>query len=179
MARLPGLAVVRSPVQGYGVITTRRRRKGSVITNVDGVLWREGELRDDTYSLILAPGVFFDMVDQTRWVNHSCEPNVVVEAGVTRAGNGWAQLQALRDLEPGEELFYDYALPVELAEPCRCGAKTCRGWIVEPGVVVDVRRVQSAGGVAERRAMLSRPRRDGPRLEAPRARSAPSRPRAR
>ncbi|GMU58771.1 MAG: SET domain-containing protein-lysine N-methyltransferase [Myxococcales bacterium] len=131
MARLSGLQVVRSTVDGYGVITTRFRKQGSVIADVDGVLWREGEERDDRYSLILEPGVFFDMVDQTRWVNHSCEPNVVVEAGLTRAGNGWAQLQALRDLEAGEELFYDYALPAELKEPCCCRTKSCRGWIVD------------------------------------------------
>jgi hypothetical protein len=132
MARLPGLKVIRSKVAGYGLVTTRARRAGSVITNVEGVLWREGERRDDRHSLILEPGIFFDMVDQTRWVNHSCEPNVVVEAGVTRQGNGWAQLQALRDLKPGEELFYDYALPAELKEKCACGAKRCRGWIVDP-----------------------------------------------
>lgn len=140
MARLAGLKVIRSPVQGYGLVTTRRRKKGSVITNVEGVLWRAKERRDDTYSLILEPGIFFDMVDQTRWVNHSCEPNVVVEAGVTKAGNGWAQLQALRDLEPGEELFYDYALPVELKERCHCGAKRCRGWIVDPSAATPRRR---------------------------------------
>lgn len=140
MARLQGLKVVRSVVQGYGLVTTRRRKKGSVITNVEGVLWRAGERRDDTYSLILEPGVFFDMVDQTRWVNHSCEPNVVVEAGVTKAGNGWAQLQALRDLEPGEELFYDYALPPTLKERCHCGARSCRGWIVEPSSAPARRR---------------------------------------
>jgi uncharacterized protein len=131
MSRLTGLKVVRSSVQGYGLITTRRRKKGSVITNVEGVLWHAEERRDDTYSLILEPGIFFDMVDQTRWVNHSCEPNVIIEAGVTKAGNGWAQLQALRDLKAGEELFFDYALPVALKERCRCGAPTCRGWIVE------------------------------------------------
>lgn len=134
MSRLAGLKVIRSPVQGYGLITTRRRKKGSVITNVEGVLWRAKERRDDTYSLILEPGIFFDMVDQTRWVNHSCEPNVVVEAGVTKAGNGWAQLQALRDLEPGEELFYDYGFPPALKQRCHCGAQTCRGWIVEEGL---------------------------------------------
>ncbi|MFZ5439185.1 MAG: SET domain-containing protein [Myxococcota bacterium] len=132
MARIPGLQVIRSSVEGYGVIATRKFKKGSVICNVDGVLWREGERRDDRYSLILEPGIFFDMVDQTRWINHSCEPNVVVEAGVTRRGNGWAQLQALRDIAPGDELFFDYALPPELKEPCRCGAKRCRGWIVDP-----------------------------------------------
>lgn len=131
MARIPGLLVVRSPVEGYGVVATRRWGRGLVITNVDGVLWRKGEKRDDKYSLILEEGIFFDMVDQTRWVNHSCEPNVVVEAGVSRQGNGWAQLQALRDIEPGDELFYDYALPAELKERCHCGARTCRGWIVD------------------------------------------------
>jgi hypothetical protein len=131
MARIPGLKVVQSKVAGYGVVATRTFRKGSVIANVEGVLWRTGEKHDDTHSLILEDGVFFDMVDQTRWVNHSCEPNVVVEAGVTRRGNGWAQLQALRTIEPGDELFFDYALPPELKERCRCGAKSCRGWIVE------------------------------------------------
>ena len=131
MARIPGLQVIVSPVAGYGVITTRKRRAGSVICNVEGVLWKAKEKRDDRYSLILDPGIFFDMVDQTRWLNHSCEPNVVVEAGVTANGNGWAQLQALRDLKPGEELFFDYALPPELKEKCYCGTKSCRGWIVE------------------------------------------------
>ena len=48
MARLPGLKVVRSKVQGYGLVTTRRRKRGSVITNVEGVLWRAKERRDDT-----------------------------------------------------------------------------------------------------------------------------------
>lgn len=135
MSRLSGLRVVRSPVEGYGVIATRRFRKGSVVVNVEGVLWRAGERRDDRYSLILDDGVFFDMVDQTRWVNHSCEPNIVVEAGVSRLGNGWAQMQALRELRPGDELFYDYAFPPELKERCRCGARACRGWIVDPAAV--------------------------------------------
>ncbi len=131
MARIPGLQVIRSKVAGYGVITTRKRKKGSVITNVEGVIWYAKEKRDDRHSLILEPGIFFDMVDQTRYLNHSCEPNVVVEAGVTKNGNGWAQLQALRDLKPGEELFFDYALPPELKERCYCRTRSCRGWIVE------------------------------------------------
>ncbi len=130
MARIPGLKVVRSKVEGYGVVATRGFRRGQVIANVEGVLWRSGERRDDRYSLVLDDGVFFDMVDQTRWVNHSCDPNVVVEAGVTRAGHGWAQLQALKPIRAGDELFYDYAFPPELKEKCRCGAKACRGWIV-------------------------------------------------
>jgi hypothetical protein len=131
MARIPGLKVVRSKVQGYGVVTTRAWRAGAVIANVEGVLWRAEERRDDRYSLILEPGIFFDMVDQTRWLNHSCEPNIIIEAGVTKRGHGWAQLQAGRDLVAGEELFFDYALPTALKERCHCGTRSCRGWIVE------------------------------------------------
>jgi hypothetical protein len=135
MSRLSGLRVVRSSVEGYGVVATRTFRRGSVVADVEGVLWREGERRDDRHSLVLEEGIFFDMVDQTRWVNHSCAPNIVVEAGVTARGNGWAQLQALRTLRAGDELFYDYAFPLELAEPCRCGARSCRGFIVDPALV--------------------------------------------
>lgn len=161
MARIPGLQVIRSPVAGYGVISTRRRKKGSVICNVEGVMWRTGERSDDTHSLILEDGVFFDMVDQTRWLNHSCDPNVVVEAGITKNGNGWAQLQALRDIEPGEELFFDYALPEALKEKCYCGAKRCRGWIVQP----------DAPSVSTSR---SRPRESTPVLKATTGKSAAS-----
>ncbi len=151
MARIPGLQVIRSAVAGYGVVSTRRWKKGSVIANVEGVLWRAEERRDDRYSLILEPGIFFDMVDQTRWLNHSCDPNVVVEAGVTKRGNGWAQLQALRTIEPSEELFFDYALPPELKERCFCGTKRCRGWIVEPPRLKNpTSRLTSRGSVPEK-----------------------------
>jgi len=124
MARLPGLQVVRSKIH---------------VADVEGVLWRAGEDRDDTYSLFVEPGVFFDMVDQTRWINHSCEPNIEVLVELTRGGNAWAQFQALRDLEAGEELFYDYGFPQELKERCYCGAESCRGWIVEKSPVQLVR----------------------------------------
>jgi uncharacterized protein len=129
--RIPGLRVVRSPVHGYGVIATRAFKRGSVIANAEGILWRAEERRDDRYSLILEPGIFFDMVDQLRWMNHSCRPSVIIEAGVTAKGNGWAQFQALRAVRAGEELFFDYAFPPELKERCTCGARNCRGWIVE------------------------------------------------
>jgi hypothetical protein len=132
MARQPGLKVIRSPIAGYGVVATRRFPRGSVVANVEGVLWRTGERVDDTHSLILEDGVFFDMVDQTRWVNHSCDPNIIVEAGITRQGNGWAQLQALKAIAPGDELTFDYALAPEHKLRCRCGTKLCRGWVIDP-----------------------------------------------
>ncbi len=56
------------------------------------------------------------------WVNHSCEPN----AGLS----GQVVLVAMRDILPGEEVCYDYAMSD--SNPfdefiCRCGAANCRG----------------------------------------------------
>jgi hypothetical protein len=55
------------------------------------------------------------------WVNHSCNPN----AGLV----GQIVLVALRDIRPGEEVGFDYAMsdgsPYDEFE-CGCGAKTCR-----------------------------------------------------
>jgi len=55
------------------------------------------------------------------WVNHCCEPNAGLRGQLT--------LVAMRDIEAGEEICYDYAMsdgsPYD-AFDCRCGAATCR-----------------------------------------------------
>jgi SET domain-containing protein len=62
-----------------------------------------------------------------RYINHSCDPNC---EAVNDRGNIW--VVALRDIEPGEELTYEYGYDVEhfLDHPCRCGADNCVGYIV-------------------------------------------------
>lgn len=68
--------------------------------------------------------------NSARWVNHSFEPNCEAEQQGSRVF-----FHALRDIEPGEELFIDYRLCVEgrmtlaLKEryACRCDAARCRG----------------------------------------------------
>ncbi len=132
MGVLPGLRVVRSGIHGYGVVATRRFEPGDVLAEVDGVLWSGVEDRDDRYSLWLGDDWFFDMVDQTRWINHSCDPNAEVEAEVVGGGReAWARIVAVRTIEPGDEITYDYGFTADVAEPCACGAKGCRGFIVD------------------------------------------------
>jgi hypothetical protein len=139
MPLLDGLRVVHSKIHGYGVIATRPYKKGDVLCHGDGVLHLEDAEFDDTYALIVdgdesgkGDVLFWDLACQTRWINHSCDPNSEVcsewdrEADTLRAW--WV---ALRDIEPGEELTYDYAFSAEVAEPCACGAPTCRGLIVD------------------------------------------------
>jgi uncharacterized protein len=131
MAAIKGLRVVRSSIDGYGVVATRDFAEGEILAEVDGVLWHEEDPVDDRYSLIMGDGYFFDMVDQTRWINHSCEPNAEVETGNDPERGPWAHIVAIRPVRAGEEVFYDYAFAPEVAEPCRCGAGACRGFIVD------------------------------------------------
>jgi SET domain-containing protein len=149
MPPLPGLTVARSKVHGYGLIATRRFVRGEEVMAGDGVIWQEDETFVDSHALVLPAenadpswprgedgeprDFYYDLVDQTRWINHSCEANTSVdarwdpEAKIVRTW--WT---ATRDIEPGDEIFYDYAFTAGVAEPCHCGAATCRGLIVDP-----------------------------------------------
>jgi SET domain-containing protein len=138
MPKVPGIRVVRSAIDGYGVIALQPFATGEVIAEVDGVAWREEEDVDDRYSLWIEDGLYFDMVDQTRFINHSCDPNAYVDIGVTEDGQAWATVIALRPIAIGEELSYDYAFPAHLAEPCRCGSPKCRGVIMEEEALAAV-----------------------------------------
>ncbi len=135
-----GLRVVKSSIHGYGVVTTRPFAKGEVVCFGDGVLYREDADFDDTYALVfdgedtgLGETYFWDLVDQTRWFNHSCDPNSEVrgkwDSEQQRVNAHWI---ALRDIAVGEEITYDYAFVGDVAEPCACGAASCRGLIVDP-----------------------------------------------
>ncbi len=62
-----------------------------------------------------------------RYINHSCDPNC---EAVNYRGEIW--VVALRDIEPGEELTYDYGYGIEhfMDHPCYCGSPNCVGYIV-------------------------------------------------
>ena len=144
MPQLDGLRVVLSKIHGYGVIALRPYREGDIVVVGDGVIYREEEEFDDTYSLVLpsyradgtedyeAPNIYYDLTDQTRWINHSCDPNTEIDSKMDpTTGLITAWWVALRDIHPGEELTYDYAFSGHLAERCACGARACRGVIVD------------------------------------------------
>jgi SET domain-containing protein len=68
------------------------------------------------------------------YINHSCDPNC--ETFIPR-GHIW--IDALRDIEAGEELTYDYMYDMDKSYTdddlfnlygCKCGAEKCRGTIV-------------------------------------------------
>ena len=139
MPLLDGIRVVRSNIHGYGGVTTRAFAQGDKLCIGDGVMYSEDYEFDDTYALILnadlspnGKAMFWDLVCQTRWFNHSCDPNTEVHLewdGTSEAMH--AYWIARRDIAVGEEITYDYAFDANVAEPCFCGATTCRGLIIQ------------------------------------------------
>lgn len=65
--------------------------------------------------------------NKARFINHACETNC--ESDIIR-GKIW--IMATRDIKKGEELFYDYGYDLTnwQAHKCRCGKKSCVGYIV-------------------------------------------------
>ena len=61
---------------------------------------------------------------QADWINHSCDPNAGLVSDVV--------LVALRDIEAGEEITFDYATSDGSRYDeftCGCGSPSCRGYV--------------------------------------------------
>lgn len=89
------------------------------------------------YFARLGGGLYVDATDSacvTKRCNHSCSPNCkLYRVKVYGANGGFVRmigLYALREIEKGEELTYDYGPPGSdpfQHEVCRCGSLNCRG----------------------------------------------------
>ena len=147
MPFLEGLKVIRSPIHGYGVIALRPFKKGEIVCYGDGYLYHEDEEFDDNYALVYSDDDdpngeicrYLDLTDQTRWINHACNPNTEVDTDINpESGEPHAWWVALRDIKEGEELTYDYCFSGHLAEPCNCSDPICLGLIVDPDEVDEI-----------------------------------------
>lgn len=142
------IEVRNSGIQGRGVYATRRIRKntwiiqytGKIITNAeaDALYDDDAVERHHTFLFVLDEKWCIDAAqggNDARYINHSCTPNC--EAVMTTDNEIW--IQALRGIDPGEELSYDYGFQVDVESadearriyPCRCGAPDCRGTILK------------------------------------------------
>ena len=147
-ARRPMFRVRRSKVHGLGVFATRRIRKGTRIVEYLGerVSHREADRRyeqkttDDnhTFLFIVDRGIVIDAGvngNDARFINHGCDPNC---ESVTEDRRVF--VEAIRTIQPGEELKYDYSIGRAKDDPpdvdevfaCHCGAAKCRGTMLWP-----------------------------------------------
>ena len=143
------IQVRKSGVHGKGVFALKPIAAGERILEYKGqtIGWPEALRRhphdandpNHTFYFSLDDGshVIDAKVDgnAARWINHACEPNCQADEDEARVF-----IRALRDLQPGEELFYDYGLVIEerytarlkKEYECRCGSPICRGTMLAP-----------------------------------------------
>jgi SET domain-containing protein len=145
---LPPYTVKNSDIHGNGVFARRKIAAGTCIIEYQGerISWKEALKRESrkaadsthTFLFSLDDGRVIDGGSQgndARWINHACEPNC--EA---REEDGKVFIYALRDIQRGEELNYNYALilderhtpAVKRAYACLCGAPSCRKTMLAP-----------------------------------------------
>lgn len=140
------LIVKSSSLHGAGVYTTAPLRKGTRVLEYTGPRLKskdtEGLYADNEVTYLFTmddPEVVIDGFGMAAFVNHSCDPNCESDQIDDRI---W--IIALRDIEAGEELTYDYCLwdgePGDEA-PCYCGAKNCRGTMYSKEEIARQKRV--------------------------------------
>src|SRR6185437_5349379 len=144
----PPIQVRGSNVHGRGVFATRRIAKGERIIEYlgDRVSHDEADRRYEskeendshTFLFIVDSKTVIDAgIDgnDARFFNHSCNPNCESVVEKRRV-----YIEAIRAIEPGEEMTYDYQIYKEEGDPenidevfaCRCGFANCRGTMLWP-----------------------------------------------
>ena len=142
------IEVRRSDVHGLGVFAAKRIPKGTPIIEYVGERvshdeadrrYEEKDANDShTFLFIVDSKTVIDAgVDgnDARFFNHSCDPNCESTVEKRRV-----YIEAIRDIEAGDELTYDYQIHREDDDPdnidevfaCRCGFAQCRGTMLWP-----------------------------------------------
>jgi len=135
-----------SPIQGLGAFATQRILQGTRLIEYTGERLSPDQADerypdDDsrphhTYLFAIDDDVVVDAAvngNEARFINHSCDPNCDAVIDEKRI---W--IETIRDVEPGEELSYDYAYVLDERHtpaakrrfPCHCGSRRCRGTIL-------------------------------------------------
>lgn len=148
MAKIPDLPfeVCDSPIQGLGGFATRRIPSGTRLIEYAGQRLTPAQAdakypddngeRHHTYLFAIDDDIVIDAAvdgNEARFINHSCDPNC---DAVIEDRRIW--IETFRDVQPGEELAYDYAYVLEERHspaakrrfPCHCGSVNCRGTIL-------------------------------------------------
>jgi SET domain-containing protein len=145
--RKPLFEVRHSRIHGYGVFALRRIRKGTTVIEYLGdrvthdlanERYKDKDPKDGhTFLFTVDAKTVIDAGvngNEARFVNHGCHPNCQTVNTGRRIF-----IEALRTIQPGEELAYDYQIQRDDDDPadvdvifaCHCGAQTCRGSMLE------------------------------------------------
>jgi uncharacterized protein len=137
-ASVPGTEMIlfqRSSIHGTGAFAKAVIPKGTRLVEYRGERISKSEsLRrcENNNEYIFALSSEHDLDGSVAWnlarfINHSCTPNCEAQMEEDRI---W--IVALRDIQPGEEITFNYGYALEDYQdhPCRCGSPDCVGYIV-------------------------------------------------
>lgn len=122
------IEIKESGIEGNGIFASRDFKQGEAVysfpmgkivslADISNIPEREKRYLDkighDQFEVIEPPA---------KYVNHSCDPNVIERDRVA---------YALRNISKGQEITIDYDRIAYLEKPfeCRCGSKNCRGFV--------------------------------------------------
>jgi uncharacterized protein len=147
------IQVRQSGVHGKGVFAVQPIAAGERIIEYVGerITWPEA-LRRHPHDPLQPNHTFYFHVDEqhvidanvggnaARWINHACEPNCEADQVDDDKLGARVYIQALEDIAPGTELFYDYGLVIDerytaklkKEYECRCGSPRCRRTMLSP-----------------------------------------------
>ncbi len=132
----PKITLSISAYCGRCQVTAQKVKKGEILVVFGGhVMTMEEfyklppEIQEFPYQISEDPDLVFgpscfDELNNGEYFNHSCEPNAGFKTEI--------HLVAMRDINAGEELTFDYAMCTtgDFGNmECNCGTKSCRGAI--------------------------------------------------
>jgi len=141
------LIVRSSDIHAAGCYTTSAIRRGTRVAEYTGPRISKQQAdeiyegRATTYLFGLRDGTeVIDGHGTAMFINHSCDPNCETDEIDDRV---W--IIAIRDIDAGEELTYDYMLydgDEDDPAPCYCGSKKCRGTMYSPEEIRRQKRMR-------------------------------------
>lgn len=125
--------VLRKTQIGQGLFVLQKIKKNEVVVDYENGPGRIIGPKESThffkqgfdYGIQVGDDKFFAAYDKTEledvdFINHSCDPNCGLK--------GPLKIVAMRDIKPGEEITYDYAMSesAKYKMTCLCRSKNCR-----------------------------------------------------
>ncbi len=143
----PLAKVRKSSIHGRGMFAVRRIKPGQRIIGYEGERLTEEEVEKryngdelenpHTFLFWVRDNRYVDASvggNDARFINHSCDPNcqTIIE-------DDQIFIEAIKNIQPGVELTYDYSLEIEEGASarrkrlyaCGCGAGDCRGTMLD------------------------------------------------
>jgi hypothetical protein len=142
-ARKKRLKFSKSPIHDWGLFALEVIEKDDMVIEYVGEIVRQvvADIREKRYEKMgIGSSYMFRLnskhiIDATkkgnlaRFINHSCDPNC--SARIINANDEKkVVIYALKRIEIGEEVTYDYKFPFEEEKiPCHCGSSKCKKWL--------------------------------------------------